>query len=359
MTMELKSEKTIFDKALLVLLCIMTLFSAVFFTPIGMRIVNIVYGSRTVSSFPLRFSFELGLFGLGFTFVAFVPYALFRLKRNGLANAFAILGISMIMLSLNMASPIIVDDFSQRPTHGISLESMVQIFTSLRNQYFGWGGRTIAHFYAYFFGMFGNIVFDVFNTLVFVLYCLLLANLGRKGKKNLSLWFLLSFFLIYQFQPEFGQTILWKAGACNYLWTTFTVLLFLTLFFGKERNGFLLLFLGFIAGWSNENVGVTLLAFFLYVYVLNRLTLKRKVLLMHKLAFLGLLAGTCVLLFAPGNFIRFFTEGGSGHLQGNSGLVYYVVKVVKSFIFTWRTELLSHGGLLFASVGLLSCVFLS
>ena len=68
------------------------------------------------------------------------------------------------------------------------------------------------------------------------------------------------------FIPAYAETMLWMTGACNYLWVTVIVLLFLipyrALWDGKnvgeglKKQGLQLFFFfpGIIAGWCNETI---------------------------------------------------------------------------------------------------------
>ncbi|MFI3202132.1 MAG: DUF6056 family protein [Eubacteriales bacterium] len=68
-----------------------------------------------------------------------------------------------------------------------------------------------------------NSIFYLF--LVYLIYC----NVEDRKKYDVKLWIWTNA-LVWLGTVEFGQTILWKTGAVNYLWATTVILFFLTIF---------------------------------------------------------------------------------------------------------------------------------
>lgn len=75
------------------------------------------------------------------------------------------------------------------------IESISDIFTSLASMYMTWGGRMESWFIAQFFLWLGKPIFNVFNTIIFCIFMLLIAriSLGRYYLKNG--WYILWIFL--------------------------------------------------------------------------------------------------------------------------------------------------------------------
>ncbi len=189
----------------------------------------------------------------------------------------------------------------------------------LRSQwshYFSWGGRTFAHTLAQFFLWQGKALFNVCNALMAVLLVLLIYWTADEGRVGFDLepsrvaWI---FFVLWAFTPGFPTVFLWLTGACNYLWTSVLLLLFLFpyvryYFRGISPPGgaFLMAPLGLFAGWTNENtVGWALLAVLAFLWR-DRRRPDRKAWLAAGGA--GLFAGYVLLLLAPGNMARLAAE---------------------------------------------------
>ena len=141
------------------------------------------------------------------------------------------------------------------------------------------------------------------------------------GKKNYPMVLLGTFFMLFAFTPAFGQDFLWLVGASNYLWGLLMFLLMLLPFrkqLFQKYNVFAnplycpLFFIGsVVAGWTNENMGVTLVVLiiaFILIYWWNERTIYAWTIW----ALIGAILGAGFLILAPGNFVRLHTEGG-GH----------------------------------------------
>ncbi len=189
----------------------------------------------------------------------------------------------------------------------------------LRSQwshYFTWGGRTVAHTLAQFFLWQGKALFNVCNALMAVLLVLLIYWISDEGRVGLDLvpsrvaWI---FFILWAFTPGFPSVFLWLTGACNYLWTSVLLLLFLLPYVryyfrrtsppGGPR---LMAALGLAAGWTNENtVGWAILAVLMLLYRDRRQPVRPSWLAAGGA---GLFAGYALLLLSPGNVERMTAE---------------------------------------------------
>lgn len=155
-----------------------------------------------------------------------------------------------------------------------------------------------------FCGFMGKTLFNVFNTLVFGLmaHLLSLLSVGRRSVLVLSL-FLAFVGCCY---PVPGETMLFVAGSCNYLWAITASLLliwYLLRFHGipLSRGKSVLLFIGaFIAGNFNEATSFAFFAGLCLYYAFNRQQWTRVVMI----AMAGYLLGILVILFSPGAWDR-------------------------------------------------------
>ena len=201
------------------------------------------------------------------------------------------------------------------------IQSFGDIFYSLKLHYMTWGGRMVAHFFAMFFLWVGKGWFDVVNAGMVVLLLLSMQWIAMGGKVTAKLSpFItaLSFFCIWACNSNFGGTMLWVAGSCNYLWTSTFLTLFLVPYvhhYVTDRKaaypvwfGLLWFVLGFLAGNSNENticwIGLSGGLYLLYVW-------KKKTLSAWMLwGLIGLGVGYFALMLAPGNVVRFHEQFG-------------------------------------------------
>lgn len=219
------------------------------------------------------------------------------------------------MYTLNHYTTLIVDDYvySFSRVTGNRITNITEILQSEYNHYFTWGGRIIVHTIAQFFLMIDKAVFDIANTFAY-LAMVLVVYFHAVGKiKFYPFLLLLINLLFFLCMPVFGQVFLWVVGACNYLWGPLIVLLYLMpyrLQYNRENpvitNKILCAIFGFvgvIAGWTNENLGLTLIfliLIFSYLYWYQH----QKIYLWCICGLIGVLIGAAALILAPGNFVR-------------------------------------------------------
>lgn len=161
--------------------------------------------------------------------------------------------------------------------------------------------------------MFDKHIFNIVNSLVFVGLAVVIY-LHCNVNKNINLTLLAGICLcLWFFTPNFGLTVLWASGACNYLWCGLIVLLFLLPYkryiemYDTDRDGVLkniaMLLFGLIAGWTNENTGgamIFLIMMFMVYYKLIGLEIPK----WSILGFLSSCVGFVLLAIAPGNSVR-------------------------------------------------------
>ena len=170
------------------------------------------------------------------------------------------------------------------------LTGIGDIIAGMKVHYKICNGRIPAHFMLQLFALSGKTVFNVFNSLVFVLLGLLVyfhANI--KGKLNIPLLiFVYAFEWLGTYLP--ATVYLWFSGSFNYLWTTTFVLAFLMIYRIYATGGIrhnpkaetalcvITLAGGVLAGWSNENVGCAVVAavvLFMFYYKRRKLVILR------------------------------------------------------------------------------------
>lgn len=188
-------------------------------------------------------------------------------------------------------------------------------------QYFHSNGRFIVHVLVQMFaGPWGHVAFSVFTgCLIFVVMSLIgLYCVRGRLKCNPLIWLGIAIAYLYLFQSDSRMWYL-IVGCMNYLYPMFCVLLFLILFrhFGnmEHRPSPLVLILlgaaGFITGWSQECYSLPLSGG-VFLSLISARFRRERVSGACLILALTLWAGTCILIFAPGNFVR---------LRESSGLI--------------------------------------
>ncbi|MBQ7705852.1 MAG: hypothetical protein IJT73_10605 [Selenomonadaceae bacterium] len=189
------------------------------------------------------------------------------------------------------------------------VQSFGDIFKSQYSHYFTWGGRVFAHSLAQFFIWIGKPYFDIANTIVLALLVIVILKLADvKESARVIFWIFTGLLFL---TAESVVTMLWLTGACNYLWMCLFQMLFLLPYVQTFRAGIvdksklkipLMLFLGLLAGWSNESGALATLCLTVFFILL----LKKKSLLQFWMVagFLTLAAGCAFNILAPGNFVQ-------------------------------------------------------
>lgn len=228
-----------------------------------------------------------------------------------------ILSLGLIGL-LNWFHPLFGDDwnYSLSIDGHTRIRNLSDIFDSLYNHYFDWGGRIVVHFIAEVLLTFKPHVGDIINSIGYVALTLIIykiANLTNNIRPSLLLGIN---FLIWLFQPLFGSTILWITGSANYMWGTLIILLFITpyvsqMYTPKGSNSIpksILLFIGgIIAGWTNENMAVALI-FMLALIILYYKVKQKKIPVWAISGAIGVIIGAIFMIAAPGNYARMGSE---------------------------------------------------
>ncbi len=129
-------------------------------------------------------------------------------------------GIFVLMLLMNALSPWVADDYHYAFSFatGERLSSVADIFPSLQAHGSIMNGRYTPHFLLQLFTLLPWWVFDVCNSLVFVMMTAGMVRLicGRRKYDSLMLCGLTA--AVFAAVPAFGASFLWMAGSCNYLW---------------------------------------------------------------------------------------------------------------------------------------------
>ncbi len=162
----------------------------------------------------------------------------------------------------NFLTPYLSDDYFYA-CEVRQAESFWDLIKQQYGEYLSNSGRVVGQFNVRMSLVFDKQVFNLVNSGMFVILVLLMyANIRRKKKYDIFVLLLIITFL-WKFAVDFGQTMLWICGACNYLWGSVFILGFISFYRyflnhpEKIRHKVLLaagtFFFGVLAGWCNEN----------------------------------------------------------------------------------------------------------
>lgn len=246
---------------------------------------------------------------------------------------YILLGITFLMLfAYNILTPYLSDDIfyaaQVREAH-----SLWDLIKQQYGEYLSNSGRIIGQFNIRLSLVGDKMIFNVINSCMFVILSLLIyVNIPRRKKYDIFLY-LLIVCMLWKYTVDFGQTMLWICGACNYLWGSVIILGFIT-FYRFQLNNYekikkpVLLTIGtglggVAAGWCNENTsggGLLLLLIFSLIFYLEH----RKIYGFMISGPVGMLCGIIGMISAPGVASR------SGAMEENyTGMIGLLSRIYK------------------------------
>lgn len=276
-----------------------------------------------------------------------------RTKKYNIILFIAFLsGIFAIIFNLNRLFPTYIDDWDYSFVYYTNnkLNSVFDIIPSMMKHYTMWGGRLVVHSILQEFLYFGPFWADLFNSLMFIIYIVLIYKIVNINNKLNPFIVIFIFILTWFFQADLGETILWMTGSANYLWGTTILLAFLYPYYNylnrlldqqdsdaskdaSKTNKLivvLFLFAGIIAGWTNENmvVAIGFIVLITLVYAWRKKHHIRQVNLWAIVGLIGFSIGALLMFIAPGNFKRYKQELGlRGIHDGKPTLEFYLENI--------------------------------
>lgn len=247
---------------------------------------------------------------------------------------YSIVIISFIAIFIyNVLTPLMSDDFLFNPS---SPYGFFDLLKEEYNNYMTWNGRSVVQFIMHVFLLFPKGLFNVLNSLCFILLTFLIYwNITGRKKYDFVTYTLITL-MLWQFGISFDQTILWLSGACNYLWGIVIILGFVTFFRHKTEHVDTIkheklltvgiFFFGILAGWCNENTsggGLLLVLFFLFIYYRKTRTVKVWMIT----GVLGMITGLLFMVMAPANSVRGAMRQGEENHDGILALVGRLLKI--------------------------------
>ncbi len=257
----------------------------------------------------------------------------------GLIFVLIIGGIFFIIYDLNKIYPIYADDWDYhfRYYEDHMIRNVFEVFPSMMKHYTMWGGRLVVHGTLQVLLYCGHWWCDFLNSIMFIVYILLIYFIANRGNKINIFLLCLIFLLVWFFQPSLGMTILWITGSINYLWGTCIVLAFLYPYYccftdcynkikkdiwAKDyiyKNIFFFI-AGVIAGWTNETTAISLFVILVMFIGIEKYIIRISIPKWSIYGLIGSTIGTVLMLIAPGNFRRYEIENKMAGVKGGSTL---------------------------------------
>ena len=218
--------------------------------------------------------------------------------------------IALFMFALNCLTLYCADDYSYQYNlaDGTPVNNMVDIFRALYDHYFVQSGRIFSHFFAYLFLWLPKTIFNIVNALMFLAQMLLVYKMSKaETNKHNIIILLLTFAIIWVFEPSFGQVNLWVDGSCNYLFAIVFSLLFFSSFVNEMREEMncsnvkvvLWCLFSFMVGGYSENLSFCVIFGCILILIWNKFVKKQKWIKLAILKIIFALGGYAFMVFAP------------------------------------------------------------
>lgn len=244
--------------------------------------------------------------------------------------------IFISMLTLNYLYPYISDDYTYMYKYDNfeRIKNISDIFLSMKDHYFLWGGRVLAHSLASVFLLLPKNIFNICNSIMYTIFIYMIYLIGRRNNKDNYNYLFIIHLLIWFINISFGEVTLWLTGSCNYLWTSVIILLFLYLFHKENKNVIIFSILGILAGMCNENFSLSIIFVCILFVIFNKNYRNKN----NYIGIIFLIIGYLFLFLAPGNFIR--ASAGVNNIITITQKTLYLIKVFSLLIIF--ILLLSH-----------------
>lgn len=267
--------------------------------------------------------------------------AMIFVNKHRKAIFYVLVGVIFLsILAYNIFTPFLSDDLTF--TYDVRKANNIwDLFVQQWGDYNGHNGRFVGQLCIRFSLYFGIGFFNVMNSIMFTALVLIIyGHVSKKRAYSIST-LLLSFSFLWTFSVNFGQTMLWTAGACNYLWGSVFIFGFL-LVFRRQLDGYdsnlreknilvaagMLIF-AVIAGWCSENTSGGALLFVLIMlvnYLVDMPKGKRNIPLFSITSVIGLGFGLVMMILSPGNAQRSELSVG---LENYDGVLKYFSHIYK------------------------------
>lgn len=227
-------------------------------------------------------------------------------------NYVGIIIITVLLFLAHRSVPFMMDDewYSTNLATGEALQSIGDVLEGQVWHFFHWGGRSITHGILQLTLMTGELCADILNVGMTLLLAYMACVLAKQKKAGYFLWALS---LIISLNANVKMSMFWQSGLVNYVYSSVWILVFLWAYLRvadePEAQDFpwitaWIIPLGFITGWSNENMGPTCFVLAVLVILYRKFVQKKAIAVWMYLGAVTSLIGSCFVILAPGNFVR-------------------------------------------------------
>lgn len=201
------------------------------------------------------------------------------------------------------------------------IKNLLDIFNAQKWHYMNWGGRSVTHTILQLVILSGELVADVLNTVMVVLTGIIITFMSetmtgiKRSFPERIMCTTIVMGIMIALAGNWELSMFWQSGACNYLYITVFVLLFIWVYMRELPYDCLgsreplwgvnvwIIPLAIIAGWSNENIGpVTFVFAVATVFYVKKVGHNVETWMKEGIVFS--LLGSLACIFAPGNFVR-------------------------------------------------------
>ena len=222
----------------------------------------------------------------------------------------ALLVLFVLQFILHRMTPFIKDDlwYMTNLVTGEKIASPTDIIESQIWHYFNWGGRIVNHALLQAVESTGELGADILNILATMVLGFIVCFLAKV--KN-PLYYLLAESLIISFNASIHFSMYWESGSANYLYSSCWILFYMAIVLkylekNVKKDKFIEIWivpLSLIAGWSTENMGPTCFLLTVFILIFSYVKFKKLHIFLIEGALFSL-AGSALMILAPGNFVR-------------------------------------------------------
>lgn len=228
--------------------------------------------------------------------------------------------LGFLIFLAHCSVPFMMDDewYSTNLATGAPLKTLADVLEGQVWHYLNWGGRSITHGILQLTLMTGEFCADILNVLMTFLLAYMICVIAKQ--KNVK-FFLLSLSLLITLNANTKMSMFWQSGLVNYVYSSVWILLFLWPYlnaadkpekqageeYGEKYRVWLaigMIPLGLMTGWSNENMGPTCFVIAVLVILYDKFIRRKNSPLWMYVGGATSLAGSIMVVVAPGNFVR-------------------------------------------------------
>lgn len=227
----------------------------------------------------------------------------------------SVLLLFCIMSFFCYLTPLVFDDFG----YGAGGSSLKEMFVAQIHEHLTWSGKFIGHFMARILLHGPSWIHPILSPLIFIgcIFSGVILTLGINWRDKIRSWQLILLAGLTWFAlPAFGTVFFWRTATPDYGYSLFFATAFLIPYrFWIDKKDYrfagclLYFFVGILAGWSNENVGMLSILVASGAIIYRFRTLKR-IPVWAIAGITGALSGWLLMMTAPANAIRLTRLGG-------------------------------------------------